>query len=435
MWPDMARRNRNRPRGAALPVTPPSTQPDPDASAPSGAAAPPSVPGSSSDAAGTVTSASAPGSSSGAAAPEHPADNSALPRASAARLPGRAGCPAVAGNAAAPAPAGGTGAATAASAMPSTPLHTQGNRAGISAPAVGAPDSASVSTAATAAAEAWDSMAPAVAWAGLDQNTKDMLIWLHSNMPDPTEVHLGSLKVLVAELQAQGEHYKVRPLLCFCTFRHGAVCGLDADSTVAAALDVLKTDSLCGTVSLALLIWVLPRAAYSPTFGLAHPAFTTVIQLAARYLYWSKDPRQLTELAQQLPGGLGWGSTVVAPVPDEEAYARHCVMHAKAGDAAGQGHYALAKDMLTRCVAYFKTLGSHWLGTQRKIVAMIHLAGCVGHLEGWEAAERLYVQAKRTAQEELGRGNEATLAVTWVVCSTHLHIASNSVDNTRVTVC
>ncbi len=49
------------------------------------------------------------------------------------------------------------------------------------------------------------------------------------------------------------------------------------------------------------------------------------------------------------------------PVPDIDAYTRHCVMQPKAEELMSQREYKLARAMAERCVEFYDTLGMHWL--------------------------------------------------------------------------
>lgn len=124
--------------------------------------------------------------------------------------------------------------------------------------------------------------------------------------------------------------------------------------------------------------------------------------------------RVVTELVQQLPGGLGWGNAVVAPVPDEEAFNRHVVLEQRSHDASKQGHDALSKTILERCVAFYDTLGPHWLASVRKVHCMCHISQAVMSLEGTAAALPHAIAAKRTAQKELGMHHDATAEATCI---------------------
>ncbi len=222
----------------------------------------------------------------------------------------------------------------------------------------------------------------------------------------------------VYALQEAGEEYKAYPKLCQLAFLTFAQWGPDHPYTVRTVFRVTESHFKRGQVVSSFYSWLLPRAVEH--WGIGHPDTLRLVQHSAINVYMCPDPRDLTELtqlvlgiAQQLPGGLGWGSAVVAPVPDEEAYNRNAFLMTKATHAASQGHYKLAGDMLKRCVAYYETLGCHWLGSPRKVHCMDLLAEWEMKEKGPVAAEPLILQAKRTALRELGPNHEATLTITW----------------------
>ncbi len=164
--------------------------------------------------------------------------------------------------------------------------------------------------------------------------------------------------------------------------------------------------------------WLLYHAYH--TWGLYDPRIRRLaVQMADMHCRLG-DPRQhssmlraLTALAQQLPGGLGWGSTVVAPVPDEEGYNRHAFMQAQGTQACDQGKYELAHTMLQRCLTYYKTMGLHWLGTSRRILTGVVMSRCVSHLQGHAEYEKMAHQYKREAVKVLGPNHPTTLCATW----------------------
>ncbi len=182
-------------------------------------------------------------------------------------------------------------------------------------------------------------------------------------------------------------------------------------------------------------VWLLPRA--EARWGLHSAGTLQLLQRASIFLAYARNPEQhsslsrtVTALAQQLPHGLGWGSTVVAPVPDEDTFNRHAVLQRKGIEALQQGHYKLAFDMLTRCVAYFDTLGPHWLATVRKFEAARNLAACMQHTDSKQAALSYILSAKRHCRRELGPTHEVTATNLWkcavLLCACGRHEAGVS---------
>ncbi len=131
-------------------------------------------------------------------------------------------------------------------------------------------------------------------------------------------------------------------------------------------------------------------------------------------------------VAKHIHGGLGWGTAVVAPVPDEEAYLKHAVLHGKAEQLLadeGEASAALAKQMLTRCLAYYESVTPHWICSQRKSRCLQQLGQAECRLpKGLAAAEARFHAGMRAAQKELGANHEITRRSTWQVCEhTHIH--------------
>ncbi len=215
----------------------------------------------------------------------------------------------------------------------------------------------------------------------------------------------------------QGETWKAFPSQCVL-----AVYGLWTRPKQADTLQALQAlaDSLWTRMQeppIPLVKWLLLRA--PAHYGMSHGDTRRMVNRAAVFLNDCSDSRGtseimkiVTELAQQLPDGLGWGNTVVAPVADEAAFNKHVFMQSKASDLRSEGQYKLAKAMYERCVAYFDTLGQHWMATARHIQCLCEISVCVRHLEGAIVAEQLAREVKRLAQSVFGpRHYYATFAL------------------------
>ncbi len=74
--------------------------------------------------------------------------------------------------------------------------------------------------------------------------------------------------------------------------------------------------------------------------------------------------------------------------------------------------HRLAKQMLERCLAYYESVGPHWLCSPRKSRTMQLLGLCVNVLEGSEAAEKVLLEGKRAATRELGPTHRGALQST-----------------------
>ncbi len=234
----------------------------------------------------------------------------------------------------------------------------------------------------------------------------------------PDSARLQQLHNRAMQLYDKGHIYEAYPLLCLAAFTACFEWGPEHAGTLQAVLAVTDITHHQANPREWLYTWLLPRAV--SVWGWGHPDTQRLVRQAGMFLTSSPDAREhtsftqtVTELAQQLPGGLGWGSTVVAPLPDEDAYNRHVVMQARAQAMLQQDPRPdkLIKDMLDRCVAYYKSLGPHWLGCVRKAGCAGLLSAVVGTLDGPEAAQALVLKAKRTAQRELGPAHESTLVL------------------------
>ncbi len=262
----------------------------------------------------------------------------------------------------------------------------------------------------------------------LDTQHKRMLMDVLEGCPHISPASLDASQISI-ELQERLECYTEEnetkaayPLLCelaVCTFFHE--CPKEA-RTVRALHRVAQNlwERGVGTKP-GLAAWLLPRAVEH--WGIDHPDTVQLVQHAALFLCESKDPskhtdltRIVTELAQQIPGGLGWfhpKNTVVAPVPDEEAYTRNAVSQARGVRAASQGHHKLAKQTLQECATYFESLGSHWLGVVRRAKCLQVIGACTAAIDGHKEAEPVLLAAKRTVRRELGPNHPATLDILW----------------------
>ncbi len=238
---------------------------------------------------------------------------------------------------------------------------------------------------------------------------------------------LAQLDSKAKQLTDAGELYKAYPIWCEVAHCACTQQGANSPAAVTAMQQVVHIGAQQGTCMPGYVVWLLGRA----DGRLDDPAMQRLVRRAALSLATCENPRNHTwftgkviELVQQLPGGLGWGSTVVAPVPDEEAYARHVFMQRRAfamvpQPGAGPAEYALARKMLERCIAYYDTLGQHWLGSARRVQCMNRLVintlhGGAGTAAAVAAALPLSLQAKRVATRELGPQHSTTLGVMWV---------------------
>ncbi len=82
--------------------------------------------------------------------------------------------------------------------------------------------------------------------------------------------------------------------------------------------------------------------------------------------------------------------------------------------ATSEGHYKLAHDMLKRCVAYYDTLGQHWLGTTRKFNCMRLIHICESNAtKTYHPVEQAARETKRAAIRALGPNNRAAMDAAW----------------------
>ncbi len=121
-------------------------------------------------------------------------------------------------------------------------------------------------------------------------------------------------------------------------------------------------------------------------------------------------------MAKHLPGGLGWGTAVVAPVPDEDTYNKYAILQRKGQEMLDSRKYERAKDMLERCLSYYDGFDPHWLISPRKARTRSLLGVTLYYKDrDAQAVEPILLEAKKTAQKELGPAHRATLGSIWQV--------------------
>lgn len=260
-----------------------------------------------------------------------------------------------------------------------------------------------------------------------DPATVSLMQSIAEHVPERDSKTLPSLDELVqirfkADRHLQSsELYKAEPFLCRLAWNALIRLGPDHPVTLDTVHEIVINQVLRARTEYSVQSWLLPR--FAAHFGVDHPDAQQLVTYAAIGLYRIKDPRTepdlmtaATDVAVRLPHGLGWGPRAT-PLPDEDAFNRHAVMMAKAQDimSQGEGHYKLAKDMLTRCVAYYEQLGLHWLGTPRKVRCMMLIGDCISEMDGDAAAQQYLFTAKRTAQNELGYEHILTTQISWEV--------------------
>ncbi len=218
----------------------------------------------------------------------------------------------------------------------------------------------------------------------------------------------------------QGELYKACRLLSGVALHALTALGADSAEAFGTVGELVRVMDQIGWYNTAVAHWLLPRAVAQ--WGVEHTTTQQILQQAVGALCSADDLRPhpgflqlVTDIALQVPRELGIGLTV-APVPDEEAYNRHLHLHSRARNlrnvAAEQpDQLKLAKDMLERCVAYYETLGQHWLASSCKFHCLISVGFCISVLEGSDVAERFLAASKRAAQRELGRTHECSLSL------------------------
>ncbi len=233
-----------------------------------------------------------------------------------------------------------------------------------------------------------------------------------------TDTQAAAMRAEAERLTQEGEIHKAQRKVCEVALYSLATRGPEHPESVRAVYKVVQSMDQTDKLNAGILGWLLPRTVEQ--HGVAHPDTRWLVVQAAMHLGVSSDPRLHTRLsrltmdiARRLPGGLGWGTAVLAPVPDEEAYTRHAIMQQEAYELFEQGHYKLAVDLMKRCVAYFEPLGPHWLGSQRLARCHFLLGPAILEVEGAAASELSLRDGKKRMQRELGMTHPETLNVTW----------------------
>ncbi len=270
---------------------------------------------------------------------------------------------------------------------------------------------------------------PSIPWAvkngrSLDEGTQHFILCLHSEVQPEFQDKVGQdcgeyLYGKANRLLSEGKLHQAYPYQCTLAAYSMFRLGPDHPDTVQLVNQLTVSTDQRAVSGPWHYVWLLPRAAQG--WGVGHPEFRQLVQRAANVLTVIEEPESFSELvrvviaaAEQLPGGLGWGNTVVAPVPDEGVYNKHVIMQAESSRLTDKGEDAAAGALLQRCVAYYESLGDHWLGTPRKIYCMTRLAQCALDTDTPEQVESALRQAKSTGLRELGLRHPATLEATWV---------------------
>lgn len=238
---------------------------------------------------------------------------------------------------------------------------------------------------------------------------------------------LPQLEQRIETLLAAGEHYRAYPYLCNYAMMAFVTLGPEHPATLESIYRVLSNLLQRGVPGPHFCEWVLPRAVVH--WGIDSPKLKKLIQHLGVDIARADNPKPYTELttlmanlAQHLPGGLGWGPAAVTPT--DENFNKHVALMHRAEECFRQGNHELAQKMQDRIIAFFDALGPHWLGSQRKVYALHGKAKWTGQREGHAAAESVYLEAKRVAQRELGPDHEVTQDAWW-------RFASNLVDQNR----
>ncbi len=205
------------------------------------------------------------------------------------------------------------------------------------------------------------------------------------------------------DMVIEGELAKGLSLLCQAAFYGCWVQGPNDTDTVLSVLSVAHVLYTQGVPQPALYMWVLPRAV--ALLGFTHRLTKRAIWDATIVLCESNDfkrERDLFELLTLLTSSWqqGWGSTQIAPI-DFEEFSKHVALQTKACNIeadkdASTRELQLAKRMFERCIAYYESLGAHWLASVRKAQCWQRLAACLVWLDGPEEAEVLLMKVSNS---------------------------------------
>ncbi len=236
------------------------------------------------------------------------------------------------------------------------------------------------------------------------------------------DIDVDKLRATAEQLKQQGEHWQVLPLLCRVAHKVVSQGGAEHPEALAAVRDVIDAFSMCGGSHASFYVYLPPRAARADQWGLRHPDLKRLVQRATYdELLKPEGPckdkdllRIVTDIAQQLPGGLGWGKAVVAPLQDVEEYNKHANMQVDAVETFMRGDVEAAEAMLRRCVAYYEQFGPHWLATPRLVQCKVFLPSS-GELL---VCEQAAAKTKRLAIDQLGPSHDMAVEAMWH----HAHI-------------
>ncbi len=236
-----------------------------------------------------------------------------------------------------------------------------------------------------------------------------------------TAAAAAQLQAQVDQLLSEGQLYDALAWQYQIAMYSFHVLGPEHADTVRAVWALVDRNYQCGHYDVCFYLWLLPRAARQ--WGLGHPDTRKLLNFAAEWVYDCSDLRTLaateltravTSIARHIPGGLGWGIAKVTDI-DADAYNRQAVLQGRGENCVSAGEVALGKAMTERCLAYWESLAPHWLASPRKVQAKVTLARCHAALGEKDLAAAVLLEAKRTAQRELGPGHRTTLMATWQV--------------------